>query len=90
VRPDGIVEAIDTTSDARLLIAAYELNEIQALRPELEARFSSSDYGTKKPSMSACWSVRTGLPFELNFVIVPICAGEDETERLNSVLSFED
>jgi len=90
VRPDGIVEAIDTTSDARLLIAAYELNEIQARRPELEARFSSSDYGTKKPSMSACWSVRTGLPFELNFVIVPICAGEDETERLNSVLSFED
>ena len=85
---DGLVDAIDTTSGARLLIAAYELNEAQARRPELEARFSSRDYGTKKPSMSACWSVRTGLPFELNFVIVPVCAGEDETERLNSVLSL--
>ena len=90
VRPDGMVDTIDTTSGARLLIAAYGLNEAQARRPELEARFSSGDYGTKKPSMSACWSVRTGLPFELNFVIVPICAGEDEIERLNSVSSFED
>jgi hypothetical protein len=90
VRPDGMVEAIDTTSGARLLIAAYELNKPHARRPELEARFSSSDYGTKNPSMSACWSVRTGLPFELDFVIVPICAGEDETERLSSALSFKD
>ena len=90
VRPDGMVEAIDTTTGARLLIAVYALNEAQAPRPELEARFSSSDYGTKEPSVSACWSARTDLPFELNFVIVPICAGEDETERLNSVLSFKD
>lgn len=90
VRSDGMVDAFDTMSGSRLLIAAYEVNGVQAHRPELEARFSSSDYATKEPSISACWSMRTGLPFELNFVIVPVCAGEDEITRLSLAMDFED
>ena len=90
VRVDGCVDVLDRTSGARLLIAAHELNKIQAPRPELEERFSSSDYGTKKPSISACWSLRTALPFTLNFVIVPVCAGEDEVRRLSLAKDLED
>lgn len=90
VRSDGFVEVRDKINGARLLILARELNVAPAIQPELEARFSSRDYGAKEPSVSACWSVRTVLPFALNFVIVPVCAGEDEVERLSSALDFED
>lgn len=90
VRSDGFVDVCDRRSGARLLIAAFEVNVAHARQPELEARFSSRDYGAKEPSVSARWSLRTGLPFRLNFVIVPVCAGENEAERLSSAMDFED
>lgn len=90
VRSDGFVDVRDRIDGARLLIAGYELNVAHARQPELEARFSSRDYGAKEASVSVRWSFRTGLPFELNFVIVPVCGGEDEVERLSSALEFED
>jgi hypothetical protein len=89
VRSDGFLDVCDRMNGARLLIAAYELNVAHLRQPEIEARFSSSDYGAKEASVSARWSLRTGLPFALNFVIVPVCAGEDEGERLSTAMDLE-
>jgi hypothetical protein len=84
---DGVV-AVRATSGARLLVAATK-NIVAAGQPELEARFSSRDYGSKEASASARWSLRTGLPFALSFVIVPVSAGEDAAERLSLARSWE-
>src|SRR6266498_850296 len=85
VRPDGIIEVCDKMSGARLLIVASGMS-VQA---GLEERFSSRDYGAREPSMSVCWAVRTSMPFATQFVIVPICAGEGDGERLSLVKDFE-
>ena len=79
VRPDGIIEVCDKMSGGRLLIVASGIT-VQA---GLEERFSSRDYGEKKPSVSACWSLRTALPFTAYFGMVPVASGEDERERLS-------
>ena len=83
VRSDGFVEVCDKINGSRLLISASELNAASAPHPELENRFSSRDYGAKVQSLSVCWAVRAALPFTLNFVIIPIRCGEDESERLS-------
>ena len=88
VRPDGFLELRDEIGGARLLILAGELNVAGAQRPQLEARFSSRNYGAKEPSVSACWFVRAALPFAMQFVITPIGAEEDEGERLGVVMDF--
>ena len=88
VRSDGTVEVSDRMNDARLLMDARELNAASGRHPELETRFSSRDYGAKEPSEVACWSARTALPFAMHFVIVPVCAGEDEDERLSLAMDF--
>ncbi|MGI8735075.1 MAG: alginate lyase family protein [Pyrinomonadaceae bacterium] len=90
VRSDGFVDVCDRTRGGRLLIAAYEPNAAQALQPELESRFSSRHYGSREVSAAAHWSLRSGLPFVLNFVIVPVCPGEDEVERLSSARDWQD
>ncbi len=95
IRPDGIVEACDKMNGARLLIAYQKPNNQRgkyiADRPNLEAKlepqFSSNDYGAKKPSISACWSVRTALPYSAHFAIIPVCAKENERERLGSAIN---
>jgi Heparinase II/III N-terminus/Heparinase II/III-like protein len=78
VRADGIIEIGDKMNGARLLIAASGVNA----EPVLESRFSSRDYGAKEASVSACWTVRSSVPLTAEFVLVPIRAGEDESERL--------
>jgi hypothetical protein len=78
VRSDGSIEARDKITGARLLIVANGIT-VQAV---LEERFSSRDYGAKHPSASACWRLRTVLPFIAHFCIVPVATGEDEGERL--------
>ena len=90
VRSDGVVEVCDKLNGVRLLIHAGESNSWIVRAPELEASFSSQDYGEKEPSISACWQVRTALPYELNFVVVPVRPGEDAGERLSRALSFEE
>jgi heparinase II/III-like protein len=90
VRSDGMVEVRDKMSGARLVIQASEMNAARPHPAELEGRFSSHDYGEKEPSTSACWFVRTGLPFALHFVVVPISPGEDEGERLSLAMDLED
>ncbi|MEP6920919.1 MAG: alginate lyase family protein [bacterium] len=85
----GSVELSDTTSGARLLISARDSAQ-HAHKPDLERQFSSFDYGRKDVSVAACWRIETSLPFELSFVIVPVCAGEDESERLSAAFEFEE
>jgi len=79
MRPDGSIEVCDKMSFARFFIAASGL----AAEPVLESRFSSRDYGAKEASVSVCWSVRVAVPFSAQFALVPVCAGEDASERLS-------
>jgi hypothetical protein len=78
VRPDGSIEVCDKMNGARLLIVASGL----AAEPLLESRFSSRDYAAKAPSASVCWAVSASVPFTTQFVLVPVGAKEDESERL--------
>jgi hypothetical protein len=85
VRPNGSIDAYDKMSGSRLIIEASQDHEPRA-QPELEPQFSSGDYGAKAPSVSARWGLRTKLPFSMNFILIPICAGEDEAIRLHTAL----
>jgi len=67
----------------RLFVCAIDLLE----QPQLEPRYSSKHYGSKLPSVSACWSTRTTLPRKLRWAIVPVCAGETIEERMKVVQS---
>ena len=94
IRPDGIVEACDKINGARLLIAYQKPDDQRRqsmvnrtdLEAKLEPRSSSNDYGAKKPSISACWSARTALPYSAHFAIIPVCAKENDRERLGSAI----
>ena len=81
IRPDGTIEVWDKMNGARLLIVASGL----VAEPVLESRFSSRDYGAKAPSESVCWMVRATVPVTAQFMLVPVCAGEDESERRRSI-----
>lgn len=86
VRPDGIIEVCDKMNGARLLIICDkpDLKEGQASEsdPVLEPRFSSTDYGEKKPSVSACWTVQGAAPLRREFRLIPIGGSESESERM--------
>jgi len=81
VRADGIIEVCDKMNGARLLIRADGLTG----KPVLENRFSSIYYGSKQPSVSACWTVGGVMPLSVRFVLLPIGANENESERLSVV-----
>jgi hypothetical protein len=78
---DELVEAEHKMSGARLFIAPLTSDA----QPELESLFTSRDYGEKSPSLSACWTVRARVPFMMRWAIVPVCADEDEAERLDLI-----
>jgi len=86
VRNDGIVEVCDKLTGARLLIVCQKpgCKGGQAIEssPVLEPRFSSTDYGEKKPSVSVCWRVQSAAPLQMEFILIPIRAGENEGERM--------
>src|SRR5207249_11303481 len=80
IRSDGIVEVADKINGARLLIV-YQKPDHQRgqsiatdLETKLEPRFSSNDYGAKKPSISPCRTVRTALPYTAHVAIIPASA----------------
>jgi hypothetical protein len=96
VRTDGMVEVCDKMTGARLLIVCQKPDlkgrQTSESRPVLEPRFSSHDYGAKEPSVSACWRVQSAAPLRLEFMLVPISASENESERMANVsedLRFE-
>ena len=76
--------ARDNQSGAGLLVCSLDLNQ----RPQLDLQFTSRDYGLKEPSTSACWSFETNVPIKLSWAIVPVCAHEDEQERLKVIERF--
>lgn len=78
VRADKIVRACDKLQGARLFIYALGLD----VQPSLEPQFTSSDYGAKSASVSACWTLRARTPLVVRWVIVPVCEDEDEQARL--------
>jgi uncharacterized heparinase superfamily protein len=82
VSADGTIDVCDKMNVARLLIVASGL----AAEPVLESRFSSRDYGAKEQSLSVCWSVRAAMPFTAQFVLIPVCAGEDASERRRMIV----
>jgi len=91
VHHDGIVEVCDKMNGARLLIACRKPDgkggqpgQLE-MKPALEPRFSSRDYGAKEPSVSVCWNVRGAAPLRIEFMLVPIRPGEDENERTKAV-----
>ncbi len=83
-RKESLAVAWDKMSEnsgARLFVCALDVPQ----QPQLEPRFTSKHYGSKLPSISACWSVRTTLPCKLRWAIVPVCPGEDIEERMKVV-----
>jgi Heparinase II/III N-terminus/Heparinase II/III-like protein len=81
VGADRIVRACDKMTGARLLVVATDGSQ----SPALEARYASRDYGAKHKTVSACWTRRAHAPFIFRWLIVPVCAGEDESAYLEMI-----
>lgn len=81
VRADRVLEVCDKITAARLLIVPLDALE----KPALEERWTSREYGAKMPSVNACWTVREGAPLTARWLLVPLCAGEDENERMKLI-----
>jgi hypothetical protein len=81
VGADAIVRACDKMTGARLLVVVPDALE----PPSLEPRYASRDYGEKHPTIAACWTRRAHTPLVIRWLIVPVCAGEDENARLELI-----
>jgi hypothetical protein len=81
IMSDTRVEVCCHATGARLLIASLDDRGGATLEP----RWSSRDYGAKQASQAACWQARAQAPFVARWALVPICAGEDEDERLSLI-----
>jgi hypothetical protein len=75
---DGIVRACDKMTNACLMLVPLDAFEAA----ELEEQFASRDYGEKHRTLAACWTLRARAPLSFRWLIVPVCAGEDERARL--------
>ncbi len=81
IRADGIINSCDKISGAQLFIIALD----DIAMPELEPRWTSRDYGAKMPSVSACWTFKGHAPLTARWMLIPVCAGEDESARLKLI-----
>jgi len=77
------VMAVDDQSGARLFIRPLDLDQ----PAELEAQFTSPHYGSKFPSVSACWTTSAMVPCKFRWAIVPVRAGE--AQEVQSKLQLE-
>ena len=77
------VSVYDEKSGARLMVRPLDLDQ----PAELEPQFTSRHYGSKSPSVSACWTITTTTPCKLRWRIVPVASGEDVSERLALAVS---
>jgi hypothetical protein len=73
--------ARDPHNGARLLIQPLDLDEA----PRFEKQFTSRDYGEKEASLAANWAVDKDVPLKLRWLLLPLCAGEYERERLAEI-----
>ncbi len=80
-----IAVAYDKITAARLFVCSLDVKEGLELQPQ----FVSRDYGSKQPSITACWSTSSTAPAKFRWAIVPICAKEDERQRLSVIKSSE-
>lgn len=78
---DNIVMTCDQSRGACLLVCSLDLHQ----PAELESQFTSRHYGSKTESVSVCWTTKMTVPYKLRWAIVPVCAGEDQNERLRLV-----
>jgi hypothetical protein len=75
---DRTVRACDPQTGACLIVVADDASE----PPALLERQASRDYGAKRPTVAACWTHRARVPLVARWLLIPVCAGEDETARL--------
>src|SRR6185295_15636401 len=83
VADQHIVIARDQPSGACVFIRPLDLDQ----PAELEAQFTSKHYGSKDPSVSACWTNSAKAPCKLRWAIVPVYAGQNLDERISIVQS---
>jgi hypothetical protein len=81
IEQEGVLSARDHTTGSQLLVQAIGLPQ----PPVFESLFSSKHYGSKSPSISACWTLERSVPAKLLWALVPVCAGENLEERLRVV-----
>jgi heparinase II/III-like protein len=77
----------DPLLDVQLFVCFWGARD--GLRLELEPQFVSRNYGSKLPSMTACWSIQTSVPYKLYWAIVPVGPKENLEERLKILRSPE-
>ena len=73
------VIAHDPASGSKLIVCAITLQT----EPLLEVQATSRDYGESHPSTTACWKTN-GKHLKVSWLIVPVCAGEFEGDRVKS------
>ncbi len=78
---EHFAELYDEQTGARLLIVPFGIDAA----PSVEPRATSRDYGERAASRSLCWTVEASAPLKVVFALVPVCAGEDEAERLKAL-----
>ncbi|MBA2705774.1 MAG: alginate lyase family protein [Blastocatellia bacterium] len=81
IEREGVVSARDNTTGSQLLVQAIGLPQ----QPVFESLFSSRHYGSRNPSISACWTLERSVPTKLLWALVPVCAGENLEVRLRVV-----
>lgn len=72
------VEVVDNAARARLFIVSLEELENVSVEP----RRSSRGYGHRDESAAAVWKVNAAVPLRARWLLLPVCAGEDEGARL--------
>jgi hypothetical protein len=78
------VIACDRMSGARLVIRALDPGE----PVELEALFTSRQYGSKMDSLSACWISKMTAPYKFRWAIIPVCPSDDLNARMNVINKY--
>ncbi|MBA3716253.1 MAG: alginate lyase family protein [Pyrinomonadaceae bacterium] len=86
VWPDATTELCDMMTGARLLVAPVDFDE----PPTLEPRATSRDYGAKHQSQTVCWTMRAHAPLVAAWILLPICANDDEGKRLHLLAYLKD
>ncbi len=67
------VVARDENSGVRMVVRALDLEA----GPILEAQFTSRHYGSKLPSITACWTTVASAPCVFRWAIVPLAPDQD-------------
>ncbi|HEX5704190.1 MAG TPA: alginate lyase family protein [Pyrinomonadaceae bacterium] len=78
---ESAMVAQNSQTGARLLVQALDVQR----PPNSEEQCTSRDYGEKQRSMTASWAVEAAVPLKLRWLLLPLCAGEHERGRLDSI-----